>query len=108
MKINDKKIVKRWNSVMFTIGCEHVSLDPYYSELEDCKDYYGIPHGISIEWLIEEAKYWLSCYYEGGNCRCDDRFIDKENYKIWVQETGILKRLIARLEKMENIMVVEW
>ena len=59
--------------------------------------------------MLEEAEYWLSCYHESGNVRCDNRFGDSENYKIWVSETGILKRLITRLEKMENsMMVVEW
>lgn len=108
MKINDQKIVKRWNSVMLSIGCEHVTIGTNLSELEDQKEYYQIQSGISIDWMFEEAEYWLSCYYESGNVRCDDRFIDEENYAIWKSETGMLKRLIARLENLEDCMVVEW
>ena len=58
--------------------------------------------------MYSEASYWLSCYYESGNVRCDDRFIDEDNYKIWVSETGRLKRLIARLCKMEDEIIVNW
>lgn len=109
MTIADQKIVNRWNSVMGSIGCEHITINTRLSELEHHKEYYGIENGISIGWMLEEAKYWLSCYYESGNCRCDDRFIDKENYAIWVSETGKLKRLIARLEEMEESWkVVFW
>lgn len=109
MQIYNQKIVNRWNSVMNSIGCEYLTIDGILSELEHHKKYYGVEDGISIGWMLKEAKYWLSCYYEDGNVRCDDRFIDKENYKIWVSETGMLKRLIARLDGMENSwMVAEW
>lgn len=108
MKINNQKIVTRWNNVMDSICCEHVTIGTRLSELEDRKEYYGVENGISVGWMYSEAKYWLSCYYETGNVRCDDRFFDEENYKIWVSETGKLKRLIAKLESMENSMIVEW
>lgn len=109
MKINNEKIVNRFNDVMDFICCEHVTIGTRLSELEDKKEYYQVENGISIDWMISEAEYWLSCYHESGNVRCDDRFIDEENYKIWVSETGKLKRLIARLEKMDkNIIVAEW
>lgn len=108
MKINNEKIVKRWNNVMNSIGCEHITINTILSELETHKDYYNLNDGISLEWMIDEAKYWLSCYYESGNVRCDDRFGDKEYYKIWLSETGKLKRLIAMMEKTENMIIVEW
>lgn len=109
MIINDQKIVKRWNSVMNDICCEHVTIDTNLSELESQKRYYEIENGISVDWLLNEAKYWLSCYYETGNIRCDERFWDDDYYKVWVSETGKLKRLIARLEEMDmDLMVVEW
>lgn len=108
MKINNAKIVKRWDSVMYSICCEHVSINEELSELEDHKDYYGIEEGITVGWMLDEAKYWLSCYYENGNVRCDDRFGDEDAYKTWVSETGKLKRLIARLATMEDELIVEW
>lgn len=111
MKICNQKIVTRWNNVMNSIGCEHITIGTRLSELESCKEYYDVEDGVSVEWMLEEAKYWLSCYYEEGNVRCDDRFIDKGNYAIWVSETGKLKRFIAMLEQYEilkNTMIVEW
>ena len=109
MKIYNQKIVTRWNDVMNDICCEHITIGTRLSELEGHTNYYGLENGISIGWMLKKAKYWLSCYYEEGNVRCDDRFIDKENYKIWVAETGKLKRLIARLEIMEESWkVAEW
>ena len=108
MKVNNEKLVNRWNSVMYDIGGEHITINTRLSELEDHKDYYGTHHGISIKWMIKEAEYWLSCYYESGNVRCDDRHYDKDSYKMWLSETGKLKRLIALLKKQNDIMVVEW
>ena len=108
MTITNEKIVKRWNSVMYDIGCEHVTINTRFSELEDHKAYYSIENGITIGWMFDEASYWLSCYYESGNVRCDDRFIDKDFYKIWVSETGRLKRLIDKLGSMEDETIVEW
>ena len=108
MKINNENLVKRWDSVMNDICCEHVTINTELSELENHKQYYDIEEGISVDWMLEEAQYWLSCYYEKGNCRCDDRFEDEHAYKDWASETGKLKRLIARLENMKNKMIVEW
>ena len=108
MKINNRKIVNRWDSVMNDICCEHITIDTRLSELENHKEYYGILDGISVEWMLKEAEYWLSCYYESGNVRCDDRFYNEDSYKMWVSETGKLKRLIARLEQLEDSVVVEW
>ena len=108
MTIKNEKIVNRWDSVMNDIGCEHITINTRLSELETHKEYYDVVDGISIGWMYDEAKYWLSCYYEEGNVRCDDRFYDKDSYKVWLSETGRLKRLIERLKKMEDEIVVEW
>lgn len=107
MKINNQKLVNRWNNVMNCIGCEHVTINTRLSELES-SEYHGTENGITTEWMLNEAKYWLSCYYESGHCRCDDRLESKELYKIWLSETGKLSRLIKVLEKMENCLIVEW
>ena len=108
MEIKNQKIVNRWNNVMNSIGCEYLMIGDRLSELEHEKEYYGVEDGISIGWMLDEARYWLSCYYEHGNVRCDDKYIDKRNYKIWVSESGKLKRLIAMLDGMEDCMVVAW
>lgn len=108
MVILNQKLVNRWNSVMNSICCEHITINTKLSELDSKRQYYGTENGITVEWMIKEAKYWLSCYYESGHCRCDDRFDSKEAYKEWVSETSKLKRLIATLEKMKNTVIVKW
>ena len=108
MKINNTKLINRWNNVMNDIGCEYLSIGTRLSELDTQKEYYGTEAGITTAWMLKEAKYWLSCYYEEGNVRCDDRFEGEEAYKVWVSETGRLKRLISTLEKMEDSLIVEW
>lgn len=111
MTIKNQKLVNRWNSVMNDIGCEYLTINTGLSELERHKDYYDIVDGISTSWMLKEAKYWLSCYYEEGNVRCDDRFIDEDCYKIWVSETGRLKRLIEKLEvevMLRDGLIAEW
>lgn len=108
MKINNEKIVTRWNGIMSGIGCEHLTINTNLSEIASKKQYYGTEKGVTTDWMLEEAKYWLSCYYESGNCRCDERYESKEGYKVWASNTGKLKRLIATLEKMENSLIVEW
>ena len=34
MKINNEKLVKRWNNVMNDIGCEHLTIGESLSELD--------------------------------------------------------------------------
>lgn len=108
MKINNQKLVNRWNNLMNDISCEYLTIGTTLSEIETKKQYYGTENGITTEWMLKETKYLLSCYYETGHCRCDDRFEGETEYKVWLSETGKLKRLIAALEKMENTLVVEW
>lgn len=87
----DDRVISRWNSVMYDLCLEHVTINTRYSEV-----WQGMVTIPIIE-LYNEAEYWLSCYYEAGNCRCDDRFLGKEEYKIWLSEVGKLKRLIGYL-----------
>lgn len=111
----DPKIVKRWNGIVCDIGLEYESLptssddDLFYGEIASNRKYYGVEDGVSYGYMKREMKYWLSCYYEEGHCRCDDRFLSKEDYKIWVSETGKLKRFIKALEKYDpDEMVIIW
>lgn len=93
---------------MCDICLEYLSIGTKFSELEINKEYYGLEEGITTDWMIEEAKYQLSCYYEDGHSRCDDRFLGEYEYKVWVSESGKLKRLISTLEKVKSILIVEW
>ena len=108
MKIHDQKLVNRWNNLVNDLGLEYLGINTNLSEIETQKTYYGLERGISTAWMLKEAKYWLSCYYESGHCRCDDRFEGPDEYKIWVSETGKLKRFISHIEKIGNKIVVEW
>ena len=102
-----EKICKRFDKVMYSIGCEHICLNGGEIASPRYREYYGTENGVTIDRMLKEAEYWLSCYYESGNCRCDDRYLDKEEYKIWVSETGMLKRLITALGKFDGEIVVE-
>jgi len=99
----DNKVIERWNNIMYDIGCEHTTIATRYSEI------FADRALISIKELYDEAEYWLSCYYESGNCRCDDRFLGDYEYKVWRSETGKLKRLLAFLDKHINTyLIVEY
>ena len=113
--VTNPKIVERWNNIMYTIGLEHEELptsaddDLFFSEIARERKYYGVEGGVSYGYMKHEMEYWLSCYYEPGHCRYEDRLTDKDCYKIWVSETGKLKRFINALSKYDaNEMVIIW
>ena len=84
-----KTALKRYNDIMYDIACEFSSIGTSLSE--DTENW-------NLRDMVAECDYWLSCYYESGNVRCDDRFEGPEAYKEWRHETGILKRFIAAYE----------
>ena len=88
-KVNMTAAIKRYNNIMYTCGYEHSTIGTRYSE--DTEKW-------NLRDMVAEADYLLSCYYEEGHCRCDDRFLSKEDYKIWVSETGKLQRFIDAYE----------
>ena len=100
------KIVTKYNFVMDLIGCEHLTVGQD-SEICTAREAYGTEKGVTIGRMKYEAEYWLSCYYEPGHCRYEDRKLSKEDYKVWVSETGYLKRLIKALARYEDNDVVE-
>lgn len=115
MKVLNPKIVKRWNDLVNCIGIEFEELPEStdakipWSEIVSEKKYYNIEDGVTYGWMKREAEYWLSCYYERGHCRCDDRFGDPEYYKVWVSETGKLKRFIKAIAKYNLAeYVIDW
>lgn len=102
-------IVNRFNKVMKRICCEHLIVDPNesLSEIFNAREAYLVEDGVTIGWMKYQAEYWLECYTEEGNCRYEDRLIDKYEYRRWVNERGCLKRLIAALEDYDDVDVVE-
>jgi len=110
--VTNPKVIKRWNKLMHQICLEHEELptspddDLRYSEVAYMRQHYGVEDGVTYGYLKGELEYWLSCYYEDGNCRYDDRLLSKGDYKIWVSETGKIKRFITALEKYDDDEVI--
>ena len=100
-----RKICERFDDVMDYIGCGHIATMRETSELYCCRGDYGLMDGITLSWMLKEAEYWLSCYYEEGNVRCDDRFEGKDAYQAWLAETGRLKRLVAVIRRCGDLEV---
>lgn len=95
-KLDIKKATKRYNDIMTCICCEHNTIGTNYSE--DTESW-------NLRDMVAEADYMLSCYYEEGNVRCDDRHESKESYKEWLSETGKLKRFIKAYEPFIEDMI---
>ena len=113
--VTNPKVIKRWNSLMYDIGLEHEELptsaddDLRFSEIAVERRYYGVEDGVTYGYLKKELEYWLSCYYEPGHCRYEDRLEDEDCYKTWVSETGKLKRFIKTLSKYNpNETIIIW
>lgn len=99
-----RKIVARYNTVMQIIGCEHLMVEQD-SEICTARKAYGTENGVTIGRMRHEAEYWLSCYYEPGHCRYEDRKLSGEDYRTWVSETGYLKSLVKSLARYEDDVV---
>lgn len=82
-----QKVTKRYNDLMYSVGYEHATIDTRFSENTE---------GWNLRDMVAECAYILSCYTEPGHCRYEDRLIDKENYKIWLSEKGMLERFVNR------------
>ncbi|EOI51588.1 hypothetical protein [Enterococcus gilvus] len=80
-----EKAKKRFNGIMMTICCEHMTIGTGFSEEPQLK---------SVKEMVEECEYWLSCYYEGGHTREKMRHEEEEERKRWRSEVGKLKRFI--------------
>lgn len=100
-----QRICKRFDDVMNYIGCEHLQIMDDITEIYRDRRFYDIENGITLQWMLDEAEYWLSCYYEPCNVRTDDKHEGKEGYKTWLVETGRLKRLVAAIKSYGNLQV---
>lgn len=91
-----KTALKRYNDIMYDICCEHSSIGTNLAESTE---------SWNLRDMVAECDYMLSCYYESGNVRCDDRFLGPEAYKEWRHETGILRRFIETYKPYIEDMV---
>lgn len=95
-KLDMQKVTKRYNDLMYSVGCEHCTIGTRFSENTE---------GWNLRDMVAECDYLLSCYFEPGHCRYEDRLESKESYKIWLSEKGMLKRFIDRLAPYVDGMV---
>ena len=95
-KLNMEAALKRYNDIMYDLAYEHSTIGTKFSENTE---------NWNLRDMVAEADYLLSCYYEEGHCRCDDRHMSQECYKLWVSETGRLKRFINAYEPFVENMV---
>ena len=100
-----QKLCKRFDDVMDYVGLEHLETMNDSSEIYRERRYYGIEKGITLQWILDEAEFWLSCYYEPGNVRTDDKHEGPEGYREWRAESGRLKRLADAIRKYGNLQV---
>lgn len=74
------KIRERYKKLMREISLEYLA-----DEADD----------LTVDQMVKECEYWLSCYYEDGNSLADMRYDDDPHVRnLWRSETGKLKRFI--------------
>ena len=96
-KVNMESALKKYNSIMYYIAKEHLTIGERFSEN-------------TSEWnlrdMVAECDYQLSTYYEGGHCNEEMRHSDDEDErKVWRSEVGKLSRFIKRYEPFVGDMV---
>ena len=96
MKVNMESAIKRYNNIMYDVCYEHSTIGTRFSENTE---------NWNLRDMVAEADYLLSCYTESGHCRCDDRFLNKEEYQRWLSDSGRLKRFIKAYEPFVKDMV---
>lgn len=87
-----KKIVNRYNKLMWNLAYEHKTIGTLLSE--DTEDW-------NLRDMVAEADYVLSTYYECGHCNNDLKY---EYYNEWIKEVGKLKRFIERFKDLALTM----
>lgn len=75
-----KEAVKKYNRIMKSIGCDHVTYDTEGWNLRD---------------MVAEMQFQLNCFYEDGHMNAEGRYSEdsKERAK-WKSDTTKLKKFI--------------
>lgn len=81
--------LKKYNEIMCILGYEHCTIGDVLSEGTE---------NWNLRDMVAECDYILSTYYESGHANCDMRYESPECRKMWISETGRLKRFIAHWE----------
>lgn len=93
-KLNMETAIKRYNKLLNELNYEHHTIGTRFSEGTE---------GWNLRDMVAECDYILSCYYEAGHCNNDMRYSeDMEERKMWMSETGKLKRFIEKYKPYIN------
>ncbi len=84
-----KKVIKRYNSIMWELCYEHLTIGTTLSEETE---------NWNLRDMVAEADYILSTYYEHGHVNNDLLNEGVETRKAWRRETGRLRRFIEAYE----------
>lgn len=85
-KVNMKYAIEKYNHIMAVTGYDHNQIGTWFSESTD---------GWNLRDMVAECDYLLSTYYEYGYANCD---MMEDDRKVWLSETGMLRRFIKRYE----------
>lgn len=92
--VNLESAIKKYNSIMESIGYEHLTIGTIFSENTE---------KWNLRDMVAECDYVLSCYYEEGHCNAEMKNSeDERERKMWKSETGKLKRFIERYKPFIN------
>lgn len=95
--LNMSKAIQRYNDIMETVGYEHSTIGTKWSENTE---------NWNIRDMVSECSYVLGTYYEEGHSNEELRHIGEK--KMWLSETGKLKRFIKTYEKfIDDIVCVQ-
>lgn len=96
--LNIEKAIQRYNDIMESIGYEHNTIGTRFSE--DTENW-------NIRDMVAECDYALSTYYEEGHANEELRHLGDEDKKMWLSETGRLKRFIKTYEPFIDDVICE-
>ena len=88
-KLNIERATKRYNDIMYLLCYEHNTIGTNFSENTE---------NWNLRDMVAECDYVLSTYFESGHINHDVKYESPEGYKMWVSETGKLKRFINAYE----------
>ena len=84
---------RKYNEIMNLLCREHLTIGEYLSEGTE---------NWNLRDMVAECNFQLSTYYEMGHVNYE---LKQENYKVWLSETGRLKRFIAHWKPYINDMI---
>lgn len=85
-----------FNAVMNDICVEHMTIPGYKGD--SCSE--GLMgEKPTVEEMVKECKWWLSCYFEEGHDRSFALCAQEGNIGLWNHETAVLRKFIKTFEQ---------